>query len=214
MFPQRFFITGTDTGVGKTLVAAILMAGLAAEYWKPVQSGMKEGSDTEMVRRLTGLPAARFWPESYCLAEPLSPHAAAALAGVNIDLDRCRLPAAAGSRLLVEGAGGVMVPLNGEECMVDLMRRLALPILLVARSGLGTINHTLLSLAALRAAGLAVFGVVLNGPRNAGNRAAIVHFGRLPVVGELLPQGDLAGLEMGKIFRETFAPPWCGEEDE
>ncbi len=203
-FPKRFFITGTDTGVGKTVVAAILMAGLGADYWKPIQSGVVEGTDTEMVRRLTGLPAARFWPESYRLAEPLAPHAAAALAGVTIDLGRCRLPEAAAPRLLVEGAGGVLAPLNEHQYMLDLMQQLALPVLLVARSSLGTINHTLLSLRALRGAGLEVFGVVLNGPRNEGNRAAICQFGQLPVLGELLPQGDLTGKNLAAIFRKTF----------
>lgn len=202
-FPERFFVTGTDTGVGKTVVAAILTAGLGADYWKPIQSGTEEGSDTETVRELTKLPADRFWPESYRLPAPLSPHAAAALAGVTIDLARCRIPAAAAPRLVVEGAGGVLVPLNNHEYMVDLMRQLALPVLLVARSTLGTINHTLLSLAALRGHGLELLGVVLNGPRHEGNRAAISHYGQVPVVGELLPQ-ELAGKDLRAVFHEIF----------
>ncbi|MCC7263886.1 MAG: dethiobiotin synthase [Candidatus Latescibacteria bacterium] len=190
--PPRLFVTGTDTGVGKTLLSAILMAGSAATYWKPVQSG--EPGDTDWVRQATGLPGGRFAPETYRFSHPLSPHAAAALAGVEIELEAFRPPPA--PRLIAEGAGGVLVPLNGQDLMVDLMAHLALPVLLVARSGLGTINHTLLSLEALRRRQLEVLGVVVNGALNPANEEAISRYGQVRVLAavEPLPRLDLAGL--------------------
>lgn len=187
-FPKAFFVTGTDTDVGKTFVCAVLMAGLAAGYWKPVQSGIDEGSDTEWIKRVTGLPAPRFFPERWRLNAPLSPHAAAKRDGVRIALSDFSLPDFKPMpHLIVEGAGGLMVPINEEHFMLDLIRHLGLPVLLVARSTLGTINHTLLSLAQLERSGLDVFGVVLNGPKNAGNRRAIEHYGGSPVIAEIEP---------------------------
>ncbi|MBI2504389.1 MAG: dethiobiotin synthase [Candidatus Latescibacteria bacterium] len=190
--PPRFFVAGTDTGVGKTLVCAVLMSGLSAVYWKPVQSG--EPGDTEWVRQATGLPESHFVRETYRLRHALSPHAAAALEGVEIDLGAFRPPEAA--RFIAEGAGGLMVPLNDRHLMIDLMAQLGLPVLLVARSGLGTINHTLLSLDALRHRRVEVLGVVVNGPRNPANEEAIARFGKVRVLAavEPLEHCDPAGL--------------------
>lgn len=178
-----FFITGTDTGVGKTVIAAALALQLGATYWKPVQTGTREDDDTTTVERLTGVPTL---PPRFRLPEPLSPHAAAELAGVRIGLDDL-LPCPAQRPLVVEGAGGVLVPLNGKHTMLDLMEALALPVIVVARSTLGTINHTCLTLAALRSRNITVAGVVMNGPRNPGNRAAIQHYGQVDILGEVEP---------------------------
>ncbi|NJB67157.1 dethiobiotin synthase [Desulfobaculum xiamenense] len=204
--PSRLFVTGTDTDAGKTVISALLTAGLDAHYWKPVQSGVREGTDTETVRRLTGLPAERFLPEAYRLMEPLSPHAAALIDGVRIDLDAIRMPnLPADARLVVEGAGGIMVPLNENALMIDLMARLGLPVVLVARSGLGTINHTLLSLAALRQAGIEVCGVVLNGPRNPANRDAVEEYGKVRVLAEVEPLPQLSPATLRETFARVFA---------
>lgn len=205
-FPRRFFVTGTDTDEGKTIVCAVLTAGLRAAYWKPVQTGSMEGTDTDRMRRLTALPDEHFFPERYCLPAPLSPHAAADQAGVRIALDDFLLPRAADgfSHLIVEGAGGVMVPLNESDLMIDLIVHLGLPVLLVARSTLGTINHTLLSLAQLRRCGIHVLGVVLNGPLNPLNRKAIEHFGQLPVLAEVEPFTDLSPASLGLGFERCF----------
>lgn len=205
-FPRRFFVTGTDTDVGKTIVCAVLTAGLRAAYWKPVQTGSLEGTDTDRMRCLTGLPEKHFFPERYCLPAPLSPHAAAEQAGVRISLDDFCLPRAADAfgNLIVEGAGGVMVPLNERDLMTDLIVHLGLPVLLVARSTLGTINHTLLSLAQLRRCGIPVLGVVLNGPLNPLNRSAIKHFGQLPVLGEVEPFTDLSPASLSRGFERCF----------
>jgi len=186
--PRRFFVTGTDTDIGKTLVCAALMIGMKAVYWKPVQSGCVDGTDTEWIKNVTGFPNSRFVPETYRLNLPLSPHAAADHDGVAIDMSEFYLPdIPSDSSLIVEGAGGVMVPLNTEYLMRDLMKQLSLPVLVVARSTLGTINHTLLTLSALRAAGIQVIGVVLNGEKNPLNRAAIEHYGKVRVVAEIEP---------------------------
>ena len=190
-FPKSFFVTGTDTGVGKTVVCAILTAGLSAAYWKPIQSGTEELTDTNWIQRATGLPDFHFIPETYRLSKPLSPHAAALSDGIRIKLDEIRLPQTDFlPHLIVEGAGGVMVPINDRQYMVDLMKYLNLPVLLVARSTLGTINHTLLSLQSLRHNGLNVIGVVMNGPKNQINRMAIELYGNVKVCAEvdILPE--------------------------
>jgi malonyl-CoA O-methyltransferase len=179
------FVTGTDTGVGKTVVAACLAQAWRAGYWKPIQTGTATGDeDTATVAALAGVPADRIVAPVYALQAPLSPHAAAELEGITITMDAIVLPTIP-PPLVVEGAGGILVPLNARNFMVDLMAKLALPIVLVARSTLGTINHTLLSLAALRARSLPVAGVIVNGPPNAGNRSAIEDFGQVRILAEL-----------------------------
>ncbi|QCO19024.1 dethiobiotin synthase (plasmid) [Azospirillum brasilense] len=183
--PRGVFVTGTDTGVGKTLVSACLARAWDAAYWKPLQTGLKdEAGDTPTVAALAALPAERVHPPAYALAEPLSPHAAAELEGVAIDAGALALPAT-DRPLVVEGAGGLLVPVTEDVFIIDLIARFGLPVVLVARSTLGTINHTLLSLEALRARGLAVAGVVLNGPPNPANRAAIERFGKVRVLAEI-----------------------------
>lgn len=187
------FVTGTDTGVGKTMVAAWLVRSWQAEYWKPVQSGTREGWDAHVIRQAA--PGAVIHPSTHALPEPLSPHEAARLAGIEICLDDFHLPARLSNRpLVVEGAGGVLVPLNATHMMADLMVELDLPVLVVARSGLGTINHTLLTLEALRHRSLPVAGVVLNGPPNPANRDAIERFGKVRVIAELPPLAGPQGL--------------------
>jgi len=184
--PPRLFITGTDTDVGKTLVAAILMSGTRGKYWKPIQCGWGEATDTQWIKRMTGLPDSHFLPERHCLRQPLSPHAAAASDGVHIGLSDFEFPNPSPfDHLIVEGAGGIMVPLNDRHFMLDLISKLAIPVLLVASSRPGTINHTLLSLDKLRSRQAAIAGVVLNGPANASNREAIEHYGQIDVVAQI-----------------------------
>ena len=182
------FVTGTDTGVGKTVLSAALLARYrGASYWKPVQTGIESDDDTGEVSRLSG---AKVRQEGVRLRQPVSPHLAAAHAGVRIELDPLvEWAAAEESAWVVEGAGGVLVPLNESQNMTHLMLRLDLPVVLAARSTLGTINHTLLSLEAMRARGLGVAGVVMIGPSNADNRAAIENYGKAAVLGEM-PQFD------------------------
>lgn len=204
-FPERFFITGTDTGVGKTVVSAILQAGLGYAYWKPVQSGLEEAGDTEVVRSLTGLPAAFFLPEAYRLQLPASPHISAAAEGLKIDMEKLVLPDYQGP-LLVEGAGGLMVPLNDTSLMLDLIKRFELPVLLVSRSTLGTINHTLLSLEALRSRQIEVLGVIVNGEKNPANCKAIEHYGKTNVIAQIEPLADLSPQSIMRAFQEKVSP--------
>lgn len=183
---RRFFVTGTDTDVGKTVVAAALTLGLGAYYWKPIQSGQTPSTDTADVCRWTGLPDERFLSEAYRLREPMSPHAAAEIDGVTIDVGRIVATELPVDRpVVIEGAGGLMVPLNGADLMVDLVARLGAPVVLVARTALGTLNHTLLSLSELRRRSIPLLGVVLNGEEHESNRRAIERYGEVAVLGRI-----------------------------
>jgi dethiobiotin synthetase len=180
------FVTGTDTGVGKTLVSAMLCAALDGVYWKPIQTGASEDSDRRTVMELALLPPERTLPECYVFDPPVSPHLAAEWAGATIDLGTIRRPdGKLSGPLIAEGAGGVMVPVNGTEFMLDLMRRLDLPVVVVARSALGTINHTVLTLRAIQGVGLTVKGVVAVGTPNADNERAIERYGCAPIIGRV-----------------------------
>jgi dethiobiotin synthase len=181
---QGFFVTGTDTDVGKTLVSAWLLAHLDADYWKPVQAGTEPETDSATVRRLADIGDARILPEAYVLPDAMAPHEAARRAGVSIDMAKL-MPPATDRLLVVEGAGGMLVPLTDEAYVIDLAAELQLPILLVARSTLGTINHTLLSIEALRRRGLPLAGVVMNGPETPHNRVAIERYGDVSVIAEI-----------------------------
>ncbi|MEX0993987.1 MAG: dethiobiotin synthase [Balneolaceae bacterium] len=204
-FPDSFFVTGTDTEVGKTVVSAVLAFGLKAGYWKPVQAGLTPSTDTKRVKKWTEFPESHFYPERYRLNEPMSPHAAAELENIDIHLNAFTLPSPTQKHLIVEGAGGLMVPLNRRQYMTDLIEHLELPVLLVARSGLGTINHTLLSLEILRKKKIPLIGVVLNGERNPSNEDAIQHFGRVNRVFTLLPLTDFTPGELNSSFQKTFS---------
>ena len=162
---DAFFISGIGTEVGKTVVSAFLQLALDADYWKPVQAGDLEFGDRDRVRSWTGLPADRYHPERYRLHTPASPHYAARLDGLDIELEDFTLPAT-DRTLLVEGAGGLLVPLNDRHTMADLAAHLALPVILVSRHYLGSINHTLLSLEVLRQRGIPCAGVVYSGGNN------------------------------------------------
>ena len=181
-----YFVTGTDTNVGKTVLSALLVAVLDAIYWKPVQTGAVEATDREWVRAWAEAPEERLPLERYRFDPPVSPHLASREAGVRIELDAFEFPPVPpGRNWIVEGAGGAMVPLNERDLMRDLMQRVGFPVLVAARTTLGTINHTLLTLAALRDAKLPICGVVLIGDENIENRCAIERYGRVCVVGHI-----------------------------
>lgn len=192
---QRIIVTGTDTGIGKTVLAAGLAGALDGYYWKPVQSGLTEETDSASVLRLSGLSTDRILPERYRLATPVSPHLAAEIDGVSIDPERLELPATPGP-LVVEGAGGLMVPLTREITYLDVFARWRAPLVLCARTMLGTINHTLLSIAAIRARGIPLAGVAFIGDANQDSEQTIVAMGRTRLLGRLphLPQLDAAAL--------------------
>ncbi len=183
---KNVFITGTDTDVGKTVLSALLCAALDGVYWKPIQTGANDGTDRCAVMTWAELPPERTIPECYCFGPPVSPHLAACASGVTIDLSRIR-PADHNSHgpLIVEGAGGVLVPLNDRDLMLDLIRQLGMPVVVATRTTLGTINHTLLTLAALRNAGLRVKGVVMMGKEDGDNLRSIERYGKVAVIGRV-----------------------------
>ena len=177
-------VTGTDTGIGKTVFAAGLTVLLDGVYWKPVQSGIEEETDSEIVARLAGLPGDRVLPETWRLKEPLSPHRAAELDGVEIDADALALPVTQ-RPLVVEGAGGLMVPVNRRTLYIDVFVRWAAPVVLCARTGLGTINHTLLSIEALRSRAVPLLGVAFIGDEMVDTQRTIAEMGKVRVLGRL-----------------------------
>jgi len=208
---DSFFISGTDTGIGKTLISAMLLLASGGRYWKPVQSGTIEGTDTETVRKLTGLGDGHYEKESYMLEQPLSPHLSAQIDNNHIHIGtiladyeniqtRGRKHANADTdavadtidynslplkSLIIEGAGGLLVPLNENDLVIDLIAEIGIPVILTSRSTLGTINHTLLSLEALRSRNVPVAGVVMSGPFNPENKKAIETYGRVKVLAEI-----------------------------
>jgi dethiobiotin synthase len=187
---KGIFVTGTDTGIGKTIVSAALICALRGRekvcYWKPIQTGIEEDNDTETVRKLANCSDEEIFDKGFRLEKPLSPHLSARLANVEISVENVLDLVEADERFwIVEGAGGVLVPLNERELMIDLIKALDLPVLIVARAGLGTINHTLLTLEALRARDLEIFGVIMNGARDEENRTAIEHFGNVRVLAQM-----------------------------
>ena len=200
---KGLIVTGTDTDIVKTLVAAWLTVHWRADYWKPRQTGATQDSDGGTVARLA--PGRKIHPSTMVLQAPLSPYEAARREGIEIDLATL-VPPVTDRPLVVEGAGGVLVPINGRELMIDLIERLGLPALVVARSSLGTVNHTLLTLAALRQRGVTVAGVVLNGQLNPANRQAIEHFGNVPVLAELQPLPAVTASVVAAIPAPNFLP--------
>ena len=208
---RTLIVTGTDTGVGKTVVAAMLTLALGGIYHKPVQAGLDPESDTEAVRRMAGLPADRVRPESWRLRTPCSPHRAAELDGVAIDPAALHLPQVDGP-LIVEGAGGLLVPLTRQVLYVEVFARWGAPVVLCARTALGTINHTLLSVAALRARGVPLLGIAFVGDAVADTERTIVDFtgarrlGRLPYLDPLEPRA-LAAAFADHFDRRDFMTP-------
>lgn len=186
-------VTGTDTGIGKTVFSAALVGALDGCYWKPVQSGLEEETDSEVVHRLSGLAANRILPERYRLNTPASPHLAAGIDGVTIEPAQLQLPEVS-RPLVVEGAGGLLVPLTRELTYIDMFAQWGAPIVLCARTTLGTINHTLLSIEAIRTRGIALLGVAFIGEENVNSEEIIVelgrtlHLGRLPLLSPLTPE--------------------------
>tara|TARA_B100000902_G_scaffold14692_1_gene17767 strand:+ start:222 stop:866 length:645 start_codon:yes stop_codon:yes gene_type:complete len=189
-FSQRIIVCGTDTDVGKTIVSSFLVQGLKGVYWKPIQSGTEEGTDTKTVCKLLDLEPERCLPERYKFKAPVSPHWAAEKESRHIDPNNLNVPNL-DKLIIIETAGGLMVPLNRNWLQIDQLKVWGAPIILVARTGLGTLNHTLLSLEALKNRNINVLGIVLNGPPHTDNPKTLEQFGdtkilaRLPIFEEI-----------------------------
>lgn len=196
-------VAGTDTGIGKTVFAAALTGALNAFYWKPVQAGLEDETDSEIVRRLCGVDARQILPEAYALKTPASPHHAASIDGVNIDASGLAPPATPGP-LVIELAGGLMVPVTRQVLQIDVLARWKMPVVLVSSTRLGTINHTLLSIEALKRRAIPVLGVAFVGDPAAESMRIIGEIGGVEVLGRLPRLNPLDAATLRKGFAENF----------
>ncbi|HEX3386659.1 MAG TPA: dethiobiotin synthase [Mucilaginibacter sp.] len=184
MTKQKIFVTGIGTGVGKTLVSAVLVEKLKADYWKAVQSGDLDNSDTLTVQNLISNPVTKFHPEAYRLTQPFSPHKSADLDGIIIDPGKIIAPVT-GNILIIEGAGGLMVPLNDRFLMIDLIKQLDAEVVLVSQNYLGSINHTLLSITILKEYGIPVKGLIFNGVKERYTEEIILNYTGIKLLGHI-----------------------------
>ena len=198
---KRFVVTGTDTGLGKTVFAAALTNALQGIYFKPVQAGLLPETDTQIVARLSGRPVL---PEIYRFKLAASPHKAAAAEGIKLNPAKLVLPKTA-APLVVEGAGGLLVPLNPATLYIDVFKRWKAPLILCARTSLGTINHTLLSLEAIRARKIPLLGIAFIGEANADSEAIICKLGRAKRLGRLDHVFPLTPKKLAKAFAAGFS---------
>lgn len=202
---KALIVTGTDTGLGKTVVSAMLMLALEGMYWKPIQSGTEAGTDRQRAAALTGLPPSRFLPERYVLGEPLSPHRAAELEGIAIAPSALDLPEVPPGRwVIVETAGGVLVPINRSTLQIALLSRWRAPLVVVARTELGTINHTLLTLEALKRRAVEVLGVIFVGEAMPDTERTIAEFGNVKRLGRLPILSVLDATTLSQAFTAHF----------
>ncbi len=199
----RLVITGTDTGIGKTVFSAALTDALGACYWKPIQSGLTEETDSETVLRLGRIPPQRILPEAWRLKTPVSPHRSAEIDRVTIDPYALE-PPRTNSSLIIEGAGGLLVPLTRHETFADVFARWQIPVVLCSRTGLGTINHTLLSLEAMRQRLIPVLGIAFIGDAQPDTQQIIAEMGKVRVLGRLPRLEPLAPDSLQREFRNSF----------
>ena len=202
----RVVVAGTDTEIGKTVFSAGLAALLGANYWKPVQAGLEGETDSQIVARLGGLSADRIVPERYSLKTPASPHQAAAIDGVRIAMDSLDVPDTGDRPLVIEGSGGLLVPLNDTTLYIDVFARWRLPVVLCARTALGTINHSLLSIEALGHRNLDIIGVAFIGDGNAESERIICEIGRVRRLGRLPRLSPLTESTLRTAFAASFNP--------
>jgi dethiobiotin synthetase len=201
---RSFVVTGTDTGIGKTVFSAALSGAIKGCYWKPIQAGLEGGGDREMVRQLSDLANARLFPEAYRLTTPCSPHRAAELDGIAIDTEALNLPPCDGP-LIIEGAGGVLVPISRQIVFADLFARWQVPVILVARTALGTINHSLLSIEALRARGVPIHGIAFVGDAVKDSESTICAMAGVKRLGRIPHLTPLNSETLATAFGDHFS---------
>lgn len=181
---NSYFITGIGTGIGKTIVSAIITEKLSADYWKPIQSGDLEISDSLLIHQLISNSSTKIHLERYRLGQPLSPHLSAKIDGIKISLEELRPPETTND-LIIEGAGGLMVPLNDKELILDLIKRLNCKVIVVSQNYLGSINHTLMTLEALKANGISIAGLIFNGATNSDSESYISNYSGVKILGRI-----------------------------
>lgn len=181
---QQYFITGIGTGIGKTITSAVITEKLKADYWKPIQSGDLDQSDSLSIQNLISNPKTKIHPELYRLNQPLSPHLSAKLDGIEISLNKFELPQT-DNNLIVEGAGGLMVPLNNQALILDLIKHLNIPVIVVSQNYLGSINHTLLTINTLKQHQINIKGIIFNGDANSESEDYILKYSSVEYLGSI-----------------------------
>ena len=207
---KRIFVTGIDTNIGKTIVSAILTEALQADYWKPIQAGNLDSSDTDTVRSLISNSKSVLHPEAYRLTQPLSAHAAAAADGVTIDMEMIRrsLPSSGERALIIEGAGGVMSPANDSKVVMDLIISLDAEAVIVSKHYLGSINHTLLTIDAMKRKGIRIVGVFFNGKPVQTSVDFILRYSGIKALGYIDEENQLdrdVVRSYAQLFKKEFA---------
>jgi dethiobiotin synthetase len=182
--PKTYFISGIDTNIGKTVVSSILTEALEADYWKPIQAGDLDNSDTDKVKSLVRNSDTEFHPNAYALKTPASPHYAAELDQVRIDMNNIQIPQTQ-NHLIIEGAGGLLVPLNDKDLVIDLIVKLKVPLILVMKNYLGSINHSLMSIEVAKQRGISIRGLIFNGETNSASEDYILQYSDLPILGRI-----------------------------
>jgi dethiobiotin synthetase len=182
---MKYFVSGIGTDVGKTIVSAILVQALKSDYWKPIQSGDLTNSDSKKVKELISYSDCRFFEETYRLNQPLSPHASAQIDGTEIDLQKFKLPNS--NNLIIEGAGGLLVPLNQKDTILDLIIKLNVEVILVSKHYLGSINHSLLTIDCLQKNKVPIKGIIFNGTENKETESIILSKTNIPFLGRIEP---------------------------
>ena len=200
---RKIFITGIGTGVGKTIVSAIVTEALQADYWKPIQTGSGEDKDSDTVKGIINNKKTKIHPEAFCLPLPASPFAAAEEQGIKIEIKNITIPKT-DNILVIEGAGGLMVPINEKELMIDMMEQWGAEVILVSQNYLGSINHTMLSCMALKDRGIKVLGIVYNGEDNLMAERSILSFCDYPVIGRIKPENNFT-LEKVSAYAKRFS---------
>jgi dethiobiotin synthetase len=184
---QSIAIAGIHTGIGKTIASAVIAEALGADYWKPVQAGIEE-RDAALVRQLLSNGIARVHQEAVLLSQPMSPHAAAIIDGVEIDYTTFKWPAT-NKRLIIETAGGLLSPMSASKTMADFITHCNLPVILIAQNYLGSINHTLMTIEVMKSRGIHLIGIIMNGPSNVASENYIKQYSYTPVIARI-PQFD------------------------
>ncbi len=203
---KHIFITGIGTEVGKTVASAILTEALQADYFKPIQAGDLENSDTHKVERLVSNSVTKFHPNAFALKTPMSPHAAAEIDQVQIKAEEVKRPTTTNDYLVIEGAGGLLVPINSTQTIADLMQQED-KIIVVSRHYLGSINHTLLTIEALKSRGLTCAGIIFSGERHPTTESIIEEMAQVPILGRIDQEpyfDENVVREYAEIFREKL----------
>ena len=197
----KFIICGTDTDIGKTLISAFFVRGLQSFYWKPIQSGIETETDSQLIYRLSGIAKEKILREAYIFRQPVSPHWAAEIDGKKINLKLLNLPSIDGS-LVVETAGGLMVPITRNVLQIEQMKKWNLPVIIVCRSSLGTLNHTLLTIEALKKRNIKILGLIINGEKHLDNPKTLREFSKLPIIAEFPRLSNIDKNNLDRLWQE------------